>query len=64
MYKTYISKVSTMSDLTEEALNVLLAHPGTDYLAPVDEINTAPKDAIFPTTNYPYQKKMGKLYRS
>ncbi|MCW9030742.1 MAG: polyphosphate kinase 2, partial [Gammaproteobacteria bacterium] len=55
-----------MSDQTddklkaEDALNVSLAHPGTDYLAPVDEINNAPKDAIFPTANYPYQKKMGK----
>ena len=64
MYKTYIPKVSTMSDSTEEALNVLLANPETDYLAPVDEINKAPKDAIFSTANYLYQKKTGKLYRS
>lgn len=53
-----------MSDLTEDALNVSLVNPGTDYLALVDEINKAPKDATFPTANYPYQKKMGKLYRS
>ena len=44
----------------EDALNVSLAHPGTDYLATVDEINKAPKDAIFPTANYPYQTKMKK----
>ena len=53
-----------MSDLTEDTLNVSLANPGTDYLAPVDEINKAPKDAIFPMANYPYHKKMGKLYRT
>jgi len=49
-----------MSENTEDALNVSLAHPGTSYLAPIDEINAMPKDAIFPTANYPYEKKMKK----
>jgi len=45
---------------TEDALNVSLAHPGTNYLASEDEIKDMPKNAIFPTANYPYEKKMGK----
>jgi len=45
---------------TEDALNVSLAHPGTNFLASEDEINDMPKNAIFPTANYPYDKKMGK----
>ena len=53
-----------MSDLiedtlnSEDALNVSLAHPGTNYLASVNEITKAPKDAIFPTVNYPHQKNL------
>ncbi len=49
-----------MSENTEDALNVSLAHVGTNYLAPIDEINGMPKDAIFPTANYPYKRKMAK----
>ncbi len=49
-----------MSEKTEDALNVTLAHPGTNYLAPVEEIDKMPKNAIFPTANYPYKKKMNK----
>ena len=49
-----------MSEKTEDALNVSLAHPGTNYLAPADEIAKMPKNAIFPTANYPYKKKMNK----
>ena len=49
-----------MTDKTEDALNVSLAHPGTNYLAAVDEIKSMPKNAIFPTANYPYEKKMKK----
>lgn len=49
-----------MTDKTEDALNVSLAHPGTNYLAEIDEINKMPKNAIFPTANYPYEKKMKK----
>lgn len=44
----------------EDALNVSLAHPGTNYLASEDEINSMPKNAIFSTANYPYEKKMDK----
>ena len=47
-----------MTDKTEDALNVSLAHPGANYLAPVDEINSMAKNAIFPTANYPYKTKM------
>jgi len=50
-----------MSENTEDALNVSLAHVGTNYLAPIDEINGMPKDAIFPTANYPYKRKMAKI---
>jgi len=49
-----------MTDTTEDALNVSLAHPGTNYLAPTDEISKMPKNAIFPTANYPYKTKMQK----
>jgi polyphosphate kinase 2 len=49
-----------MSEKTEDALNVSLAHPGTNYLAPLEEIEKMPKNAIFPTANYPYKKKMNK----
>ena len=47
-----------MTDKTEDALNVSLAHPGTNYLAETDEIKNMPKNAIFPTANYPYETKM------
>lgn len=40
-----------MSDLTKDALTVSLANPGTDYLAPVDEINKASKETMFFYTN-------------
>ena len=49
-----------MKDKTEDALNVSLAHPGTNFLASIEEINNTPKKAIFPTANYPYKKKMDK----
>lgn len=49
-----------MTDNTEDALNVSLAHPGANYLATIEEINDMPKGAIFPTANYPYKKKMKK----
>ncbi len=49
-----------MTDKTEDALNVSLAHPGTNYLASIDEIKDMPKNAIFPTANYPYEVKMKK----
>jgi len=49
-----------MSETTEDALNVTLAHPGTNYLAPIEEIDNMPKRAIFPTANYPYEEKMKK----
>jgi len=49
-----------MTDKTEDALNVSLAHPGTNYLAETDEIKNMPKNAIFPTANYPYETKMKK----
>ena len=45
---------------TEDALNVSLAHPGTNYLADIEEINSLPKNAIFPSANYPYETKMKK----
>ena len=49
-----------MTDKTEDALNVSLAHPGTNFLASIDEINSMPKNAIFPSANYPYETKMKK----
>lgn len=49
-----------MTNTNEDALNVSLAHPGANYLAPTDEINDLPKNAIFPTANYPYKIKMKK----
>jgi len=49
-----------MTDKTEDALNVSLAHPGTNYLAAVEEIKNMPKNAIFPTANYPYETTMKK----
>ncbi|RKZ99867.1 MAG: polyphosphate kinase 2 [Gammaproteobacteria bacterium] len=49
-----------MTDTTEDALNVSLAHPGANYLAPTEEISKLPKNAIFPTANYPYKTKMKK----
>ena len=49
-----------MTQKTEDALNVSLAHEGTSYLAPLDEINSLSKKAIFPTANYPYEKMMNK----
>ncbi|MFK5914300.1 MAG: polyphosphate kinase 2 [Woeseiaceae bacterium] len=49
-----------MIDKTEDALNVSLAHPGTNSLAPLDEIKNMGKNAIFPTANYPYEEKMKK----
>lgn len=49
-----------MTDKTEDALNVSLAHPNTNFLESVDEINKMPKNAIFPTANYPYKRKMDK----
>ncbi|MCK4863898.1 MAG: polyphosphate kinase 2 [Gammaproteobacteria bacterium] len=49
-----------MTDKTEDALNVSLAHPGTNFLASLDEINGMAKNAIFPSANYPYEKKMKK----
>ena len=50
-----------MSDATtEDALNVTLAHPGTNYLAPIDEIKNMLKCSIFPTANYPYPEMMKK----
>jgi len=36
-----------MSGLTKDVLTASLANPGTDYLAPVDEINKAPKETMF-----------------
>jgi polyphosphate kinase 2 len=50
-----------MTEKTEDTVDFTLAHPGTNYLAPTDEIANMPKDAIFPTANYPYEKKMGKV---
>jgi len=47
-----------MTDNTEDALNVTLAHPGTNFLAPMEEIEKMPRGSIFPTANYPYAKKM------
>lgn len=47
-----------MTELTEDALNVSLSHEGTNYLAPTEEIKNMPKNAIFPTANYPYKTKM------
>ena len=49
-----------MTKKTEDALNVSLPSGGGGYLAPIDEINKMAKNAIFPTANYPYDKKMGK----
>ncbi len=49
-----------MTDSKENALNVSLAHPGTNHLAAIEEINNMPKNAIFPTANYPYESKMKK----
>jgi polyphosphate kinase 2 len=49
-----------MSDITENALNISLAHEGSNYLAPSDEIANQPKKSIFPTANYPYKKMMKK----
>ena len=49
-----------MTERTEDALNVSLAHPGTNYLADIDEIANMPKNAIFPSANYPYEEKMDK----
>ena len=49
-----------MSDTTENALNVSLAHEGTNYLASDEEITKQPKKSIFPTANYPYKKMMKK----
>jgi len=49
-----------MSERTEDALNISLAHEGTNYLAPEDEIFNMPKKSIFPTANYPYEKMMKK----
>ncbi|PHS22797.1 MAG: polyphosphate kinase 2 [Methylophaga sp.] len=46
---------------TEDALHVSLSPPDANHLATEDEINSLPKDAIFPTANYPYEKKMGKV---
>ena len=48
------------SALKENALNVSLAHPGTNHLASVEEIESMPKHDIFPTANYPYEKMMKK----
>ncbi len=45
---------------TEDALHVSLAHLGTNKLASLEEIECLPKNAIFPTANYPYEKMMGK----
>lgn len=49
-----------MINTTENALHVNLAHPGSDFLASESEIDAMPKSAIFPTANYPYEKKMKK----
>ena len=49
-----------MTQKTEDALNVSLAHPGTNHLAAIEEISKMPKNAIFPTANYPYEEKMNK----
>ena len=49
-----------MTKNTEDALNVSLPSGGGGYLAPIDEINNMAKNAIFPTANYPYEKKMSK----
>lgn len=49
-----------MIDKTEDALNVSLAHPETNYLASTDEISSMAKHDIFPTANYPYKKMMDK----
>ena len=49
-----------MTDRTEDALNISLAHKGTNHLASVDEINKMGKKSIFPTANYPYKKMMKK----
>ncbi len=51
-----------MPDKTENALNVSLAHPGTNYLASSEEINALPTNTIFPSANYPYTKKMKKAH--
>ncbi len=45
---------------TEDALHVSLSHPGANYLASEEEINSLSKKTIFPTANYPYEKMMGK----
>lgn len=50
-----------MTKKTEDALNVSLAHPGTSYLAPIDEIQKMSPNSIFPTANYPYKKKMDRV---
>ncbi len=49
-----------MNDNTEDALNVSLAHPNTNYLAAEEDIKKLPKNAIFPSANYPYETKMKK----
>ncbi|MCK5335009.1 MAG: polyphosphate kinase 2, partial [Gammaproteobacteria bacterium] len=49
-----------MAENSEEALNVSLAREGTNHLASIEEINDLPKNAIFPTANYPYESKMKK----
>jgi len=49
-----------MTENTEQPSIFTLAHPGTNYLAPIEEINKMPKNAIFPTANYPYKTKLGK----
>ncbi len=35
-----------MTDSKENALNVSLAHPGTNHLAAIEEINNMPKNAV------------------
>ena len=47
-----------MNDKTEDALNVSLAHPNTNFLAAEEEIKSLPKNSIFPSANYPYETKM------
>lgn len=49
-----------MTEKTEDALNVSLAHPGTNHLASIEEINSTPTNSIFPSANYPYPEKLKK----
>jgi polyphosphate kinase 2 (PPK2 family) len=49
-----------MTEEEKEKPGFSLAHPGTNYLAPIEEINRMPKNAIFPTANYPYKTRMKK----